>query len=204
MNKKLRQCKTGLGTGLGFWLLHPLVWAQPTADQIMSDMRGFLADATELITWIILILAYLVAAYLIIDGGWAHFQRSRRGRQAIHYRCACGPGHAHSHLVPDHYWTGRNRQYSQLMMNRAGATLLETARSTGGTVARAAGPAPETTGFVGGSAKSHVGAANGLAANGADHPWPAERGRSDRRTPAMARPDGFRDFEVSVRVVREQ
>ncbi len=79
MNKKLRQCKTGLGTGLGFWLLHPLVWAQPTADQIMSDMRGFLADATELITWIILILAYLVAAYLIIDGGWRIFNDREGG-----------------------------------------------------------------------------------------------------------------------------
>jgi len=75
MKEKLLQWKAGLGFGL--WV--PATWAQPTADQIMQDMRGFLADATELITWIILILAYLVAAYLIIDGGWRIFNDREGG-----------------------------------------------------------------------------------------------------------------------------
>ncbi|MYB34480.1 MAG: hypothetical protein F4X92_05055 [Gammaproteobacteria bacterium] len=81
MKKKLMQWKSSLAAGAGVLLFLPPAWAQPTADQIMEDMRGFMADATELVTWIILVLAYLVAAWLIIDGGWRIFKDREGGGQ---------------------------------------------------------------------------------------------------------------------------
>ncbi|MCY4052159.1 MAG: hypothetical protein OXF60_11840 [Gammaproteobacteria bacterium] len=66
-------------TSLILWLVQPMAWAQPTADQIMEDVRGFLGDAAELLAWILLIIAYLVAAYLIIDGALRIFNDREGG-----------------------------------------------------------------------------------------------------------------------------
>lgn len=69
MNNRLWQWKAGFLTGLGILMVMPSAWAQvPAADDIMDEMRGFMADAVELVSWIIMILAFLVAAWLVIDG----------------------------------------------------------------------------------------------------------------------------------------
>ena len=58
----------------------PGAWAQtPDADEIMSDVRGFLGDAAELLFFVLLGIAYLVAAFLIIDGAVKVFKDREGG-----------------------------------------------------------------------------------------------------------------------------
>jgi len=80
MKEKLMQWPTAFLCGLGVFLVMPSAWAQaPAAADIMSEMRGFMADAVELVSWIILILSFLVAAWLIIDGGLRIFNDREGG-----------------------------------------------------------------------------------------------------------------------------
>lgn len=80
MKKKLLQWKTLILSGAGVFLFLPPAWAQaPVADDIMKEMRGFMADAVELLSWIIVVFAFLVGAWMVIDGALRLFNDREGG-----------------------------------------------------------------------------------------------------------------------------
>lgn len=73
MKEKLSQCWFNWHNAFALAMMNLLVpvagAAPPSAASVMTDVRKFLGDTAEFLTWVVLIVAYLVAAYLIIDGG---------------------------------------------------------------------------------------------------------------------------------------